>query len=278
MAQSEPYIYRGYRTRTDFLGSIRSLFYLHNESFNCWSHILGLPMVLLYVLEECISPSSNPIMCIYLFGCIWFIFGSSFGHTFCCYDRFTRHVSFTIDYIGLTIFTCCSGIAYASFSFPLELQTKPGLFEFSFLETYLIILSLCSMISIYQAVWTRTLPPMSAFASPGLLMSQFIACMASCLFYISRFPECIYPGKFDYLGHSHNVFHVGALLGLHYQKTALSYDLKFALMNNLASSIPIQIPLVCLTFLFLSILVTLMCFRHLFSVKHKAPTYKSKLL
>lgn len=312
----EPYIYRGYRTRTDFLGSIRSLFYLHNESFNCWSHILGLLIVLLYVLEEYISPSSNPIMCIYLFGCIWFIFGSSFGHTFCCYDRFTRHISFTIDYIGLTIFTCCSGIAYVSFSFPLELQTKPGLFGFSFLETYLIILSLCSMISIYQAVWTRTLPPsvmrsvirVSAFASPGLLMSapisykifqcfygssvypphycdsstiwpkQFIACITSCLFYISRFPECIYPGKFDYFGHSHNVFHIGALLGLHYQKNALSYDLKFTLMNNLTSSIPIQIPLVCLTFIFLSILVTLICFRHLFSVKHRAPTYKSKLL
>uniref|UniRef100_A0A0R3TK25 Progestin and adipoQ receptor family member 6 n=1 Tax=Rodentolepis nana TaxID=102285 RepID=A0A0R3TK25_RODNA len=269
----KPYIYTGYRKQTDFLGSIRSLFHLHNESFNCWSHIFGLPMIMLYVLEEYNSPSSNPIAYIYLFGCFCFAFGSSFGHTFCCYDRFTRHASFTIDYIGLTIFT------------------YSGLFGFSFLETIMrsvirvssfaspaFLMSSPILYKIVQCFYEPSIYPQHYCDSSTIWPKQFISCITACLFYISRFPECMYPGKFDYFGHSHNVFHIGALLGLQYQKTALFYDLKFVQLNKQTSSIPIEIAFVCLVFLFLSILFTCFCFRHLFSLKHKAPAYKSNLL
>lgn len=301
----EPYIYTGYRHRTDFIGSLRSLFWLHNEIFNCWSHILGILMVMFYVFEEYTSSSSSPIMYLYLFACFCFMFGSSFAHTFCCYNRFSRDALFTVDYIGLTIFTAGSSIAYVSFSFPIELWTKSGLFGFTFLDTYLIFLTLCSMVSIFQSVWTRTLPlsvsrsiiRLCAFASPGVLMSfpilykifaclsghsinrlhycasstvwlkQFITCIISCLFYISRFPECFYPGKFDYFGHSHNLFHVCALLGLHYQKTAIFLDFKFAQIHDLVANTSMQLSLTCFALLFLSIFATCFYFRHLFTVK-----------
>ena len=69
------YIYTGYRVHTGVLGSFKSLFRIHNESGNVWTHLLGtrcLPMPLphevkyaLYVHAfECIplrmkaSPSS----------------------------------------------------------------------------------------------------------------------------------------------------------------------------------------------------------------------------
>lgn len=35
------YIYTGYRAETGFRGSLRSLFTLHNESGNVWTHLLG---------------------------------------------------------------------------------------------------------------------------------------------------------------------------------------------------------------------------------------------
>nr|CDS16474.1 membrane progestin receptor gamma [Echinococcus granulosus] len=307
----EPYILKGYRSSTDFLGSLHSLFWLHNESFNCWSHILGIPMVLSFFAEEYIT-SSSPLMYLYLFSCLCFVLGSSFAHTFCCYSRLSRDAYFTVDYIGLTIFTCGSGAAYVAFSFPIELSTIPGVSTFSFLDTYLIFLCLCSMVSIFQSVWTRTLSPsvlrsvlrVSAFAAPGIIMSfpilykiyacycgantypphycdsaviwpkQFLTCIISIIFYVSRFPEYFYPGKFDYFGHSHNVFHIGALLGLHYQKLALSLDLEFAKAHQIAK-VSLKIPLFGLSFLFIVIFLTCIYFRHLFAAK---PSYKSRRL
>ena len=308
----EPFILHGYRPLTDFLGCIHSLFWLHNESFNCWSHILGIPMVLSYLFEEYITFSANPIMCLYLFSCLCFVAGSSFAHTFCCCNRFTRDASFTVDYIGLAVFACGSGIAYVTFSFPLEFSTKSGLFGFSFLNTYLIFLSFCCMLSIFQSVWTRTLPQsilrsvirVGAFAGPGIIMSfpiffkiiscysavakyppyycdsagiwpkQFLSCITAILFYIFRFPECLYPGKFDYLGHSHNAFHIGALIGLHYQRIALSLDLKYT-MTQSRSITSVQIPLVCFSFLILSVLLTCIYFRHIFTVKPMSDSKRS---
>ena len=300
----EPFILEGYRPQSDFFGCIHSLFWLHNESFNCWSHILAVPIILFYFFEEYITFSTNPLMYLYLFSCLCFAFGSSFAHTFCCHNKLTRHASFTIDYIGLTIFACGCSIVYVYFSFPLELSNKSGLFGFSFLDTFLIFLCCYCMVSIFQSVWTRTLPPsvlrnvirVGAFAGPGIIMSvpimykiincynsptaypahycdsaevwpkQFLSCITAILFYISRFPECLYPGKFDYFGHSHNAFHIGSLLGLHYQKTALSLDLKFTMMHS-ANITSMQIPLACFSFLFLSILFTCIYFRHLYTGK-----------
>ncbi|VDM26102.1 unnamed protein product [Hydatigera taeniaeformis] len=276
------------------MGSLHSLFFLHNESFNCWSHIFGIPMVLFYFFEEYFT-SSNPLMYVYLFSCLCFVLGSSFAHTFCCYDKFSRDAYFTVDYVGLAIFTCGS-----------ELFSKSGALSLSFLDTYLIFLCLCSMVSIFQSMWTRTLSPsllrsvlrVSAFAAPGVIMSspivykiytcycganaypprycdsaQFLTCIISIVFYVSRFPEYLYPGKFDYFGHSHNAFHIGALLGLHYQKLALSLDLKFVKAHQIIET-SLKIPLFGFSLLFLSIFLSCMYFRHLFTVK----PFKSKLL
>lgn len=37
------YIVTGYRADTGFLGSLKSLFRLHNESGNVWTHLCGAP-------------------------------------------------------------------------------------------------------------------------------------------------------------------------------------------------------------------------------------------
>ncbi|VDK35473.1 unnamed protein product [Taenia asiatica] len=282
----EPYILKGYRRNTDFLGSLHSLFWLHNESFNCWSHILGIPMVLFFFFEE-YSTSSNPLMYMYLFSCLCFVLGSSFAHTFCCYGRFSRDAYFTVDYAGLAIFTCGSGIAYVAFSFPIELFTKPGALSLSFLDTVLrgvlrvsafaapgVIMSSPVLFKIYTCYCGANSYPPHYCDSAVIWPKQFSACIISIIFYVSRFPEHLYPGKFDYFGHSHNVFHIGALLGLHYQRLALSLDLKFVKAHLIAKT-SLKIPLFGFSLLIVSIFLTCVYFRHLFAAK---PPCKSKPL
>uniref|UniRef100_A0A0R3UQ39 Progestin and adipoQ receptor family member VI n=1 Tax=Mesocestoides corti TaxID=53468 RepID=A0A0R3UQ39_MESCO len=301
--------YTGYRPRCTFAECINSLLWLHNESFNCWSHILGIPMVLLFFREE-LGFSFNPVMLLYLSTALCFVLGSSFAHTFCCYYRLSHNASFVVDYIGLTIFSCGAGIAYVNFSFPLELRVKSGLFGLSFLDTYLVFLCLCSAMSIFLSVWTRTLREsflrsilrVSAFASPGFFMSlpvlykllacsfdnnnypanycdstalwskQFIASITTIFFYVSRFPERLCPGKFDYFGHSHNVFHVGGLLALYYQKSALSLDARFARSHQFSTP-SMELPVLCISFLLLSIISACIYFRRLFVVNNSKPSH-----
>ncbi len=301
----EPHILTGYRPRATLKGCIGSLFWLHNESFNCWSHILGIPLVFHYIIDECLRPLPDTIMLLYLFTALCFVGGSSFAHTFCCHSTLSRHASFIVDYIGLTVFSHGSGIAYVSYAFPVELRAKTGLFGLSFLETYLISLCLCSSLSIFQSAWSRTLPPslfrniirVSAFAAPGVLMSipvlykviacsngaqnypfgycdsselwpnQFMSCITGIIVYVVHFPECLFPGNFDLLGHSHNVFHIAGLVGLYYQREALSLDMEFTKSNILAST-PTKLPFICISILFLSIIFTCAFFRNIFTSKN----------
>ena len=135
--------------------------------------------MLLFFFQEIWKDTSDIVVYIYLFSALSFVIGSSFAHTFCCHNTLSRDASFIVDYMGLTIFSHGSGIAYVYFAFPMGYQNREGLLNFSFLDTLLICLCLCSMGSMYLSVWTRTMPPsfirsilrVSAFASPGIAMS-----------------------------------------------------------------------------------------------------------
>ena len=39
--RSNPFILTGYRDKTTFLGCLKSLLVLHNETINIWTHLLG---------------------------------------------------------------------------------------------------------------------------------------------------------------------------------------------------------------------------------------------
>ncbi|XP_061743563.1 membrane progestin receptor gamma-B [Nerophis ophidion] len=52
-----------------------------------------------------------------------------------------------------------------------------------------------------------------------------LACLTGFLF-ATHLPERLAPGSFDYIGHSHQLFHVFGILGTHFQMTALEQDME----------------------------------------------------
>lgn len=59
--QSDPYIRRGYRRQLDSFGAcLRSVFYLHNESVNIWSHLLPTLAYLIILLVTDYSTLRQP--------------------------------------------------------------------------------------------------------------------------------------------------------------------------------------------------------------------------
>ena len=59
--EDNDYIYTGYRVHTGVLGSFKSLFRIHNESGNVWTHLLGtgcLSVLLPHIVQPpCLSAS-----------------------------------------------------------------------------------------------------------------------------------------------------------------------------------------------------------------------------
>ncbi|KAL5967090.1 putative asparagine--tRNA ligase mitochondrial, partial [Taenia solium] len=69
---------------------------------------------------------------------------------------------------------------------------------------------------------------------------QFSTCIISIIFYVSRFPEHLYPGKFDYFGHSHNNHNMSwSLLPLINSWRRVS-QMGFHIRRQLFSSVPVE--------------------------------------
>lgn len=60
------------------------------------------------------------------------------------------------------------------------------------------------------------------------------------LLFAMHFPERLAPGSFDYIGHSHQLFHVCAILGTHTQMQALEEDMRTRRAWILQSSGPVS--------------------------------------
>ncbi|XP_048186102.1 membrane progestin receptor gamma isoform X2 [Perognathus longimembris pacificus] len=73
-------------------------------------------------------------------------------------------------------------------------------------------------------------------------------------FYSAHLPERLAPGRFDYIGHSHQLFHVCAILATHMQMEAILLDKTLRKEWLLASSRPLSFPqiagalLLCIVF------------------------------
>lgn len=55
---------------------------------------------------------------------------------------------------------------------------------------------------------------------------QFLAALSSAFLYITHVPERFWPGKFDIIGQSHQIFHITSFVCSLSQYTALKYDMK----------------------------------------------------
>ncbi|XP_009944534.1 PREDICTED: progestin and adipoQ receptor family member 6-like, partial [Leptosomus discolor] len=60
-------------------------------------------------------------------------------------------------------------------------------------------------------------------AAAGYCHHLLLALLTGFLF-ASHLPERLAPGRFDYIGHSHQLFHICAVLGTHFQLEAILCD------------------------------------------------------
>uniref|UniRef100_A0A1A8RBK3 Progestin and adipoQ receptor family member IIIa n=2 Tax=Nothobranchius pienaari TaxID=704102 RepID=A0A1A8RBK3_9TELE len=239
--RENPYITDGYRAYLPSRLCIKSLFILSNETVNIWSHLLGFLLFFclgVYNMASLLPAigASREDYVIYSVGlfCFQLCMLCSVGyHLFCCHrSEKTSRRWMALDYTGVSI-----GILGCY---------VPGVFYTFYCNNYLRQVYLVTVLAMILAVFFAQIHPLylskqwkqlrslifcsvagyglvptvhwicitGGFSSelvqafvPRVLGMYFIAALAL-VFYVSKVPERYFPGQLNYLGSSHQVWHL----------------------------------------------------------------------
>jgi adiponectin receptor len=248
--RDNPFIIQHYRGELSFRKAIQSVFSFHNETVNIWSHILGfLLFVALWVAfafsaGSCPSPKSREMHCrvahrwpVYVFfgtSCLVLLVSVA-AHVLYCVSQRAYKLMWKLDYTGIIVCLASLYIPSCLLVFSCESLWIP--------VTYIAIAWMLAILSIvfsqfdsFQAHQIRHIR-FSMFAMLPLLgvapiahscfilwsnasvRSAMVKIIVDILLLFGggsilllRLPEKWFPGLFDLVGHSHNVWHF-AILG-----------------------------------------------------------------
>uniref|UniRef100_A0A673MZ57 Progestin and adipoQ receptor family member Va n=1 Tax=Sinocyclocheilus rhinocerous TaxID=307959 RepID=A0A673MZ57_9TELE len=193
---------------------VLSLFQLTNETLNIWTHFLFFLWKLLTVVlvkDDWQDPFTWPFL-VFLLSCCLYPLASSCAHTFSTMSERARHICFFFDYGALSFYSLGSAITYSSYSFPDKWVIS------TFHKYYVPIAVVNSVISTALIFVCNGEGCTVNEASTVHYQHTSLAVLTGFLF-ATHLPERLAPGSFDYIGHSHQLFHVFAIIGTHFQMT-----------------------------------------------------------
>ncbi|KAF7846016.1 hypothetical protein BT93_L5592 [Corymbia citriodora subsp. variegata] len=243
--QDNHYIHTGYRPASNsYLVSLNSLSYLHNESVNIYTHLLGALTALLtsiyayhsirprYALA---TPADLLVFACYFGGAAACLGMSATYHTISNHSEAVARVGNQLDYVGIVCLIWGSFIPSIYFGF----ARRPELVGW-YWAMITALAAACITVSITPRFRTPAWRPFRAlmFVSMGLsavvpvlhglriyglaqlerqiglswLVLQGLLYITGAGLYAARVPERLASGRFDIWGSSHQIFHVLVLM------------------------------------------------------------------
>ncbi|XP_044305264.1 membrane progestin receptor delta [Varanus komodoensis] len=255
-------IISGYRhPKSSALDCVLSSFQLNNETINIWTHFLPTWYFLWRFLALSASLDfwsdaySWPFVAYMGLVCLY-PFTSSCAHTFSTMSPLARHVCYFLDYGALSLYSLGCAFTYSAYALPDRWVNGP--LHRCFVPVATFNSFVCTSLSCYSRFLELECPSTSkilrttAFVYPflfdniplfyrllfcfgedcawndsvaGYFYHLFFAALTGFLF-ASHLPERLAPGRFDFIGHSHQLFHVCAVLGTHFQLEAVLGDMR----------------------------------------------------
>lgn len=257
--QDNDKIWTGYIRET---GSVKkcfkSLLVFHNESVNIYTHLIpsitylvllvGLADLFLVPHFPSSSVADHAMIYFFLLGAVLCLGCSSFFHCLKQHSESHCHMWSKLDYMGIIIMITCSMVSLLYYGFHDHFS-----YFVSFAIFTLILGSICTVFALHDKFNAQTFRPFRAMFYVSFGLSGIVPILAGfwkfgvsesirriqlkyvlleALFYIGgavvygfRFPEVIAPGKFDFVGHSHQIFHVMVVIGsiCHFRAIVGSY-------------------------------------------------------
>ncbi|XP_072038373.1 progestin and adipoQ receptor family member 3-like [Amphiura filiformis] len=238
--QGNPFIIKGYRNTLSASQCIQSLLVWSNESINVWTHIIGfLIFLLLAVYDNAVtipelqgSWTDHIIYTVYL-SCFQFCMLCSAGyHLFCCHSEAAckRWLGLDIAGISIGLLGCYFPAVYYAF-YCFQYWRNVHLVIVCTLMMLTIIVQLhrrfltarwaTQRLMLYISAVAYGVGPVvhwiylnGGFQAPiiqkfvPMVCVMYVLGILALLFYATKFPERCFPGKLDYIGSSHQWWHI----------------------------------------------------------------------
>ncbi|KAK6188260.1 hypothetical protein SNE40_004477 [Patella caerulea] len=269
----EPHVETGFRhLHQPWSYYFFSLFQVHNECMNTWTHLVALWAILYrtYSFHQEFDLIGDPYMwplCAGLITMIILYICSSFAHCFSNKSELIHYTCFMIDYAGIGLYgvgstllhyayclhdnmvnswahrysgligvclgllvTICCSISKTRYSRPYPYSRRVWQLS-STLGIYIwLIYPIAYRVSLYlfNHQWDSGL---------GHHIHQMFWFFLGGFFFGSDIPQRFCPGKCDFLGHSHQLFHICILMTSYKQLDAVYEDIK--MYSSLIRGIPV---------------------------------------
>ena len=251
--QDNDYLVRGHRPELQStVECLRSIFRLHTETLNIWTHLLGALLFVYFAVFYLLRGGSGEsgsgsveggdalgdkmVFLVFFAAAITCMSLSWLFHTMCCHSSDVSLFCVKLDYCGIAILIVGSFVPWLYFGFYCSFFAKC---------LYVTVIVTLGATTVTVAMWDRfSLPhwrPLRAglFAFLGLsgvipathfsLLEGVVAALTAgglgwlllmaaififgALLYACRIPERFFPGKCDIVFQSHQIFHVCVVAG-----------------------------------------------------------------
>lgn len=239
--QDNPSIFTSYRPITHSLrDSLKTFFTLHNETFNIHTH--SIPFLICLLLTGLIfyifsiyfpkSPLVDRFIFSIFFWTTMICMGFSMAyHTLMNHSKHVAEVWLKLDFLGIVVATLGDFVTaiYVAFYCEWKLQVGYWVMIITLTSTILIVLlhpkfqgprwrtfRVCIFIGTGCSAFAPIIHAIVYFGwnyvVNGTGMPWYLGeggfLILGAVIYSLRIPECYFPGKFDILGHSHQIFHI----------------------------------------------------------------------
>ncbi|TPX60001.1 hypothetical protein PhCBS80983_g02054 [Powellomyces hirtus] len=229
---------------------MESLLYLHNETGNIFTHLLGglaffglffVTYWYMMVGYSTISWKDRTAMGIFLASAVGCMGLSAFFHAVTCHSLTVCRMWNKCDYVGIVLLICGSTVPILYYGFycdpKLQFVYISMMMGFGILTSYVCLshrfltpefrttrsatfsaLGLSGIFPLTHAIWIHGFRFVQQSLSFWPLVTMGALYLIGAVIYASRVPERLYPGKFDYLSVAHQIFHclVVAAATVHY--------------------------------------------------------------
>lgn len=253
----EPYILSGYRPlRQDWRCYLLSVFQRHNESLNVWTHLLAGPVLLLRwwanvsALGFSLDAASLPLS-LFLLSALAYLSLSVAAHLLQSHSERAHYFFFFLDYVGVAVYQygCSLGHYFytseAAWRESVGLLFLPGAAFFGWLSCagccfaksryrrpyplrrkvcQLIPSSMAYLLDISPVAHRLTTVSWSLESSQPLHALQISSFLLAAVFFSCPIPERFFPGRCDFVGQGHQIFHLFLSLCTVFQLEALFQD------------------------------------------------------
>lgn len=226
--ETMPFVQTGYRVGYDACGCFTSTFALHNETINIWTHWLGA-WYFAYLVRVDTSTATIDALTILVFRLITInLLVSSAGyHTFSAISPRAAKLWLRADKLGISLMIAGSYIPGIWLGFRCRPRARALWMGQAVL--LLVVGALLTLECIPKRYSARTfaalvaigLLPTADFAMHGTseeiqqfvpkLMLMFVFYGLGFFFFVTKFPESRWPGKFCIVGASHQLWHLCVL-------------------------------------------------------------------